>query len=114
MQDIQDHRKSYLVMGMSFKRFLTSIERLCNQAYFHTNINPQANAILERFHQVLGDMLHTKNLQEYDFDKIDPWSELLALVAWAIHSTHHTTLQSTLDQLVFRRDMLLNIKFIVD
>ena len=25
--------------------------------------NPQANAILERVHQVLGDMLHTKDLQ---------------------------------------------------
>ena len=63
--------------------------------------NPQANAILERVHQVLGDMLRTKNLQEYDFDDTDPWSELLASVAWAICSTHHTTLQATPAQLVF-------------
>ena len=63
--------------------------------------NPQANAILERVHQVLGDMLCTKNLQSYDFDDIDPWGELLASVAWAIHSTHHTTLQASPAQLVF-------------
>ena len=33
--------------------------------------NPQANSILERVHQVLGNMLRTKNLQEYDFDDMD-------------------------------------------
>ena len=60
-----------------------------------------ANSILERVHQVLGNMLRTKNLQEYDFDDMDPWSELLGSLAWAIHSTHHTTLQATLGQLVF-------------
>ena len=53
--------------------------------------NPQANSILERVHQVLGIILRTKNLQKYDFDDMDPWSELLGSVAWAIHSTHHTT-----------------------
>ena len=53
--------------------------------------NPQANAILERVHQVLGDMLRTKELQKHTFDEIDPWSEILASVAWAICSTHYTT-----------------------
>ena len=76
--------------------------------------NPQANAILERVHQVLGDMLRTKELQKHTFDEIDPWSELLASVAWAIRSTHHTTLQASPAQLIFSRDMLLNIKFIAD
>ena len=33
-----------------------------------------------RVHQVLGNMLRTKNLQEYDFDDMDPWSELLGSV----------------------------------
>ena len=76
--------------------------------------NPQANAILERVHQVLGDMLRTKELQKHTFDTVDPWSELLASVAWAIRSTHHTTLQASPAQLVFSRDMLLNVKFIAD
>ena len=79
-----------------------------------TTRNPQANAILERLHQVLGEMLHTKNLQEHDFDDVGPWGELLASVAWAIRSTHHTTLQASPAQLVFGRDMLLDMKFIAD
>ena len=61
-------------------------------------------------HPVLGNMLSTKNLQKYDFDYMDPWGEPLASVAWVICSTHHTTLQATPGQLVFGRDMLLNLK----
>ena len=41
-------------------------------------------------------------------------SEPLGSVAWAICSTHHTTLQATPGQLVFGRDMLLNLKFVAD
>ena len=59
-------------------------------------------------------MLRTKNLQQYDFDALDPWSDILASVAWAICSTHHSTLKASPAQLVFNRDMLLNIKFIAD
>ena len=66
--------------------------------------NPQANSILERVHQVLGNMLRTKNLQKYDFDDR---SELLGSVAWAICSTHHTTLQATPGQMVFGRDITI-------
>ena len=76
--------------------------------------NPQANSILERNHQVLGNILRTKNLQKYDFDDMDPWSELLGSVAWAIHSTHHITLQTTPGHLVFGKDILLNLKFVAD
>ena len=59
-------------------------------------------------------MLRTKNLQDHDFDDVDPWGELLASVAWAIRSTHHTTLQASPAQLVFGRDMLLDMKFVAD
>ena len=55
--------------------------------------NLQANSILERVHHVLRNMLRTKDLQTHEFDDLDPWSELLASAAWAIRSTHHTTLQ---------------------
>ena len=83
-----------------------AISELCKQA--------SDASILERVHQVLGNMLRTKNLQEYDFDDMDPWSELLGSVDWAIYITHHTTLQATPGQLVFGRDMLLNLKFVAD
>ena len=59
-------------------------------------------------------MLCTKELQKHTFDEIDPWSELLASVAWAIRSTHHTTLQALPAQLIFSCDMLLNVKLIAD
>ena len=62
-------------------------------------------------HQVLGNVLKIKNLQKYDFDYVDPWSELLDSVAWDICITHHTTSQATPGQLVFGRDMLLAFKF---
>jgi hypothetical protein len=46
-------------------------------------------------------MLHTFELETYDFDDLDPWGEILASVAWAICSTYHTTLDATPGQLVF-------------
>ena len=56
----------------------------------------------------------TKNLQQYDFDTVDYWSTPLALVAWAIHSTHHSTLKASPAQLVFCQDMLWNVRVIND
>ena len=76
--------------------------------------NPQSNAILERIHQVMGNMLKTKNLQEREFDVVDPWGEILASVAYAIRCSYHSTLQATPGQLVFGRDMLLDISFSPD
>ena len=59
-------------------------------------------------------MLCTKNLQQYGFDALDPWNDILASVGCVIHRTHHSTLKASPAQLFFNRDMLLNIKFIVD
>ena len=73
---------------------------------------PQANSILERVHQVLGDMLRTKNLVELDFSLEDTWPNILASVAYAIRSTAHTTLGATPAQLVFRRDMVMPLQYI--
>ena len=71
--------------------------------------NPQANSILERIHQVLGNMIRTFELEERDIDENDPFSGILAAVAWATRSTYHTTLHTTTGQLVFGRDMVLNV-----
>ena len=76
--------------------------------------NPQSNAILERIHQVMGSMLKTKNLTEREFDVVDPWGEILASIAYAIRCSYHRTLQATPGQLVFGRDMLLDISFSPD
>ena len=39
----------------------------------------------------------------------DPWAGMLSAAAFAIRSTYHTTLRKTPGQLVFGRDMILNI-----
>lgn len=71
--------------------------------------NPQANAILERVHQTIGNIIRT--FAKNDLDEKDPWAGILAATMFAIRATYHTTLQATPAQLVFGRDSLLNIKF---
>ena len=65
-------------------------------------------------HQVLGGMLHNKNLQQYDFDALGLQSDVLLSIVWAICSTYHSTLKVSLAQLIFNRDMLLNTKFVAN
>lgn len=76
--------------------------------------NPQSNGIIERVHQVLGDMLRTFELEKQELNENDPWSEFLSAAAYAIRSTYHTTLEATPAQLVFGRDMLLPVKIEAD
>ena len=76
--------------------------------------NPQGNSILERVHQVIGEMLRTQNLQQQDFDCEDTWPNILASVAFAIRSSVHHTLGATPSQLVFNRDMILPVKYLAD
>ena len=68
--------------------------------------NPQANAIVERIHQVIGNMIRTFELEDRYLDEDDPWKGILCAVAFAIRSTVHTTLQHTPGQLVFGRDIV--------
>ena len=72
--------------------------------------NPQANAIVERVHQVIGNIIRTFELQTNYLDEDDPWKGILSATAFAIRCTYHTTLHSTPGQLVFGRDMIFNIK----
>ena len=72
--------------------------------------NPQANAIVERVHQVIGNMIRTFELEDNYLDEDDPWKGILSPTAFAVRSTFHTTLQSSPGQLVFGRDMIFNIQ----
>jgi hypothetical protein len=76
--------------------------------------NPQSNGIIERVHAVINDMLRTHKIEETDVDETDPWTDILSATAFAIRSTCHTVLEATPAQLVFRRDMILPIKFQAD
>ncbi len=72
--------------------------------------NPQANAIVERVHQVIGNIIRTFELESNYLDEDDPWKGILSATAFAVRSTFHTSLQSTPGQLVFGRDMIFNIQ----
>jgi hypothetical protein len=72
--------------------------------------NPQANAIVERVHQVIGNIIRTFELENNYLNDNDPWKGILSATAFAVQSTFYTTLQNTPGQLVFGRDMILNVK----
>jgi hypothetical protein len=76
-----------------------------------TTRNPQSNAVLERIHKTIADIIRTHQLNDIELDVQDPWSGVLAAAMWATRATIHTTLQATPMQLVFGRDAVLNIKF---
>ena len=50
--------------------------------------NSQANAIIERIHQVIRNLLLTYNLQETYVDDADPWTGILAAVDFAVQYTY--------------------------
>jgi hypothetical protein len=56
--------------------------------------NPQANAIYERVHQVLGTMMCTSELDMADSVDPDDIDTFIDNAAWAICSTYHTVLKS--------------------
>lgn len=101
--------------GVHFKRFFKDlIDNYGLTKKISTEYNPQSNGIIERVHQVLGNALRAFELEERDLDESNPWDEFLTAAAYAIRSTHHTTLQASPAQLVFGRDMLLPVKFVAD
>ena len=70
--------------------------------------NPQANAIVEHAHQMLGNIIWSFELQDNLYiDMDDPWSGILAAAAVAMCSMYHTTLCVMPGQLIFGRDMIL-------
>jgi hypothetical protein len=76
--------------------------------------NPQANAIIERVHQVIGNIIRSFELQDNYLDEDDSWKGNFSATAFAACSTYHTTLQKSPCQLVFCRDMICNIEHIVN
>ena len=60
-------------------------------------------------HQSIGNIICTFITQEIELDNESPWEEILLSTMFAIRSTVHTNTQHTPSQLVFGRDMILNI-----
>ncbi len=84
-----------------------------------TSKNPQANAICERMHQTVGNvlrtLLHGQPPQQVTVARAKDFiDEVLAIAMHAIRAGIHSTLGSSPGSLVFNRDMFLNIPLIAD
>jgi transposase InsO family protein len=77
-----------------------------------TKRNPQANSIIERVHQTIGNMIRTFSVQSTDDD--DPWNGILSAVAFAVRATVHTTTRATPAQLIFGRDAIFQVQHLAD
>jgi hypothetical protein len=76
--------------------------------------NPQANAILECVHQVLGQMLCTAEINMAQSVTSIDVDVFLDNAAWANCSTYHTVLKASPGAATFGQDMLINIPFVAD
>ncbi len=76
--------------------------------------NPRANGILERVHQVLGQMLCTAELDMANSVTPNDVDVFLDNTAWAIRSTYHTVLKASPGAAIFGQDMLFDILFVAD
>lgn len=66
--------------------------------------NPQANYIIERCHQTIGNIIRMFEYDELDED--DPWYGILAATKFLMRATVHTNTQAISTQLVFDRDAI--------
>ena len=76
--------------------------------------NPQANAMLERMHQVLANHLRTLELENRHLDDIEPFAGVIPNTAFAQCATVHTTLKASPAQLAFGPDMIIHTQFVAD
>ena len=54
--------------------------------------NPKTNAILERAHQTIGNIIHTFQLDKMELDMENPWEGILSAIIVVVQSTLHTML----------------------
>ena len=98
-----------------------AFQRLLQQLQIHdvpsSSKNPQSNAIVERMHQTVGNLLRTmiysnppQNVQQAN-DMVDA---ALATASHALRASVSASRQSTPGALVFNRDMFLNVPLIAD
>ena len=77
-----------------------------------TTRNPQANAMLERVHKTVHQMIDSCEITgKADLDPDFGFSGILSAVRSAMRAVVHTTTRATPSQLVFGRDALLNVSF---
>jgi transposase InsO family protein len=109
---IHDHGTEFT--GCDFQRILT-LNGIKDVAT--SNKNPQANAVCERMHQtitnILRPLLHT-HVPQNDQAANDIIDTALATASYASRAAVHRTLSISPGALVFRRDMFLDIPLLAD
>ncbi len=97
--------------------FQTLLENYCIEDVCTSAKNPQANAICERMHQTVGNvlrtLLHDEPPQNITTAK-EFVGEALSIAMHAMSAGVHTTLGSSPGSLVFNRDMFLNVPLFAD
>ncbi len=76
--------------------------------------NPQVNAMVERVHQTLDNMVRVNHIQDKRDLPNGSWTSILSAIGFAMRATVHTTNQAMPMQLVFGRDAILNVNFKAD
>ena len=79
-----------------------------------TSGNPISNAVLERIHQVLVNLVCTCNITHHYVDKYDPCTGILDTSESSILSTTNRLKCYSPGKLIFVHDMILPIKHMVD
>ena len=101
--------------GSEFKLHFEDLCKSFNRKWRPTTVkNPQPNAIIERVHGIIGDMMRTSNLDMIETVKDTMIGDFLVNVAWAICSTYHIILKSTPRAAISGRDMLFDIPYVAD
>jgi hypothetical protein len=101
--------------GSEFKAYFQDLVKTYGLVGKPTTVkNPQANAILERVHQVLLSMLRTAEIDMSETVTAADVADFLANASWAIRPTHHTVLKATPGAAIFGRDMLFDVPYVAD
>ena len=70
--------------------------------------------MVEQVHEVILNMLVTKDLYNKVLEYIYPWGENLESIAWKIRASYHHTIMATPIQAVFGRDIIFNPASVAD
>jgi transposase InsO family protein len=104
------HDQGSEFIGFEFQELLDSYGI---QSSATTVKNPTANAVIERVHQTMTNMLRTTDLQSVNFSTaLDPFDDILSSVAFALRATYHTSMKAT--QVVFGRDMFFPTTYVAN
>jgi hypothetical protein len=57
--------------------------------------NPQSKSIIERTHQVIGNMIRVQNIRDKYLDEDFGWTGALSVIRQAVRSLLHTTTRAT-------------------